>query len=410
MIVPYDEVYPPMNGGMQRCFNVINQLAKHFNVTLIIHQNKEDFAKANAAYPATGAVQVYSTKDRVSKDGLMSMLPTKISNALRYRWYKQALKGPADGLFLQYYPVLNGLLKQHKYDVIILENLATLNAVSIIRKYDSQVKIIYDAHNVDSNLALIAVEKWAMEKPIQSLINAAEASLYKTVDAVLACSQQDLEELKKINKGKLTGTVIPNGVTVENHFFDEAVLQNMPEYILFCGSLNAVPNSEGLLWFYDKIWKAVKLSFPRLKLLVVGSGKAPETLQALVNDASIHFTGAVKDVRPWYNKAALAIVPLLSGSGTRLKILEAMGLGLPVISTSKGAEGIAYTKGCDIIIADMETDFAGAIINLLNSKETRVAIQQAARNGIVEKYDWDVVGDSLYLFLNEKASKELCKQ
>lgn len=401
IIVPYDEVYPPMNGGMQRCFNIIIQLAKHFDVTLIIHQGKTDFLKAIAAYPAIANVQVKSTKDYMHKAGLIGLLPTKIANAIRYRWYKQQLKGPADGLFLQYYPVLNVLLKQHKYDVIILENLATLNAVSIIRKYDSSVKIVYDAHNVDSILALVAVEKWAMEKPTQSLINAAEASLCKTVDAVLACSQHDLDELKKLNGGKLSGAVIPNGVAVATHLADEGVLQEMPEYILFCGSLHAVPNSEGLLWFYNKIWLAVKQSFPSLKLLIVGSGNTPESLHPLLNDASIHFTGAVEEVRPWYNKAAVAIVPLLSGSGTRLKILEAMGLGLPVISTSKGAEGIAYSNGQDIIIADKETDYAAALINLLNSKQTRINIQQNARKLAKAIYDWDIVGNSLASYLNK---------
>ena len=135
--------------------------------------------------------------------------------------------------------------------------------------------------------------------------------------------------------------------------------------------------------------------------MVVGSGNIPESLHPLLNDASIHFTGAVEEVRPWYNKAAVAIVPLLSGSGTRLKILEAMGLGLPVISTSKGAEGIAYSNGQDIIIADTETDYAAALINLLDSKQTRINIQQNARKLAQAIYDWDVVGISLASYLNK---------
>lgn len=391
-----------MNGGMQRCFHIIHQLAKHFELTLIIHQSQAGFLKSVAAYPVLAAVQVYSTKDQVLKDDLFSLLPKKIAHSIRYRWYKQELKGPADGLFLQYYPALNALLKQHKYDIIILENLATLNAVSIIRKYDKAVKIVYDAHNVDSSLALAAVEKRAMEKPMQNVINTAEAALGKTVDAVIACSRHDLDELNKLNQHQLKGTVIPNGVNLSNHLAGEGVLLDLPEYILFCGSLYAAPNGEGLLWFYNKIWPAVQESFPKLKFLIVGSGTAPESLQALKNDAAILFTGTVEEVGIWYNKAAVAIVPLLTGSGTRLKILEAMGMGLPVVSTSKGAEGLAYTNGQDIIIADEEKDFAAAIISLLTNKQLRVAMQQAARNWVEKKYDWNVIGLSMADFLNEE--------
>ncbi|MEO6719102.1 MAG: glycosyltransferase family 4 protein [Ferruginibacter sp.] len=400
IIVPYDEVYPPMNGGMQRCFNIIHQLAKYFELTLITNQSKETFLTATKEYPAIAGVQVYSTKDELPIKDVFSLLPGKLQNALRYRWYKKQYKGPADGLFLQYYPVLLKLLKRRKYDTIVLENLASLNAVSTIRRFDKAVKIVYDAHNVDSNLAAVAVEKWAMKKEHLHLINKEERELYKTVDAILTCSKEDLCDFVKMNHNKLPGVVIPNGVSVAGQLFDRGVHEDVPGYILFCGTLWSTPNSEGLLWFYQSIWPTIRKSFPQIKLLVVGSGKIPYSLQSLVNDASLQFTGAVEDVKPWYNKSAVAIVPLLSGSGTRLKILEAMALGLPVISTSKGAEGITYTNGSDIVIADSETGFAGAVISLLKSKEDRLAIQQAARKLIEEKYDWNIVGASLYTYLN----------
>lgn len=402
IIIPYDPIYPPMNGGMQRCFHILHQLALHFKVTAIINQDKVEFEKALNSFPALASVDVYSTKNESPIKDLFNLLPYKLQNALRYRWYKKNFKGPADGLFLQYYPVLVKLLKRHKYDTIILENLASLNAVSIIRKFDKSVKIVYDAHNVDSNLALVAVEKGAMKKESLFLINKVERSLYKNVNAILTCSKKDLDDFVRMNDNRLSAVVIPNGVSVVNNLFDEGVNQDIPEYILFCGTLWSTPNNEGLLWFYNTIWPTVKKFFPRLKLLVVGSGIAPYSLQSLINDTSLQFTGTVDDVKPWYNKSAVAVVPLLSGSGTRLKILEAMSLGLPVISTSNGAEGITYTNGNNIIIANNENDFADEVINLLKSKAKRIAIQQSARTLVENKYDWDVVGASLYSFLNTK--------
>lgn len=402
IIVPYDEVYPPMNGGMQRCFNIIHQLSKYVELTLIINQRKNDFLKSIVEYPSIATVQVHSTKEHLRDNDGFGLLPVKIQNAFRYRWYKKQMMGSADGLFLQYYPVLRKLLKLYKYDTVILENLASLNAVSIIRRYDPSVRIVYDAHNVDSNLGLIAVEKGAMKKGNLLKINKAESSLHKLVNAIITCSKNDLDDFEKMNNSKLSAAVIPNGVSMVNHFFDQGVHQDKPECILFCGTLWALPNTEGLLWFYNTTWPAVKKSFPQLKLLVVGNGIAPDSLHKLVNDSSILFTGAVADVKPWYNQAAVAIVPILTGSGTRLKILEAMGLGIPVVSTSKGAEGITYTDKKNIIIADNENDFAAYLIALLNTKANRVAIQQAARKLVEEKYDWNVIGKALSNFLEEQ--------
>lgn len=399
-IVPYDPIYPPLNGGMQRCFNVIHQLAKHFELTIIINQKKEGFLMAINEFPAIKKATVYSTQvAQVPKD-IFNFFPDKLQSAFRYRWYKKTFKGPADGNFLKYYSILSKLLTHQKFDVIILESLVTLNAISLIRKYDKQVKIIYDAHNVDSNLALVAVEKWKMKKENQFLINKAESSLYRTVNAIFTCSKKDLDDFAKMNGNKLSAIVIPNGVSVANNLFDEAVKLDVPEYILFCGALWSVPNSEGLLWFYNTIWPTVKKSFPGVKLLVVGSGKTPESFRPLLIDTSVHFTGAVVDVKPWYNKSSAAIVPLLSGSGTRLKILEAMSLGLPVISTSKGAEGIDYTDELNIIIANEENIFAEKIIDLLRNKEQRLMIQQNARKLVEENYDWNIIGTSLAKFIN----------
>ena len=406
IIVPYDEVYPPMNGGMQRCFNIIHQLAKYFNLTLIINQHKAAFLKSVTNYPAIANVKVYSTHDVPAIKDVFNFGPRKFQKSLRYRWLKKQLNGPADDMFLQYYSVLVKLLKQQTFDIVILENLASLNAVSVIRKYDKQVKIIYDAHNVDSNLAAVGAIKWALNEEELLLINKVQQSLSENVNAILACSKNDLDDFIEMNKNSLPGVVIPNGVSVANSLVEEGVKMQKPEYILFCGILWSTPNTEGLHWFYKNSWPVVQKSFPGLKLLVVGGGKLPADMEALYADSSLQFTGAVEDVKPWYNKAAIAIVPLLSGSGTRLKILEAMSLGLPVISTSKGAEGISYTDGANIIIADKEVEFAHEVMSLLNDKDKRKAIQQSARKLVEEQYDWDVIGTTLSTYLNTELYKK----
>ena len=393
IIIPYEEIYPPMNGGMQRCFNILNQLAKHFEVTVIINQDKESFLKSGEDYPDIKNVKVYSTEEANKSKDLFSFFPEKIANAIRYRWIKKSLSETTDSKLLEYYPLLKKILKAHSFDAVILENLSTINATDIIRKYAGNTKIIYDAHNVDSNLAVGTAHQPGIIK--------LEKTLYATVDAVFACSENDRADFLEMNKNKLTVAIIPNGVNVGN-YYNEGVLKDVPRYIIFCGALWTAPNREGLLWFYNKIWSKVRDAFPHLKLLVVGSGQIPGSFQPLLSDSSLIFTGAVDDVKPWYNKAAVSIVPLLTGSGTRLKILEAMSYGLPVVSTSKGAEGIEYSNGEDIIIAVKENDFAESLINILTNKQKRISMSEKARKLVTEKYDWDVTGDKMRSFMNGK--------
>lgn len=401
IIVPYDCIYPPMNGGMQRCFHILHQLAKHFNLTAIIHQDKESFQKAIEEYPAIADINIYSVNDFTARD-VFSFLPLKFELALRYRWYKKKIKGPADGSFLKYYPILKKLLKENNYDLVILENMATLNAVSNIRSYNQNTKIIYDAHNVDTNLSKAAFKKGEISEKRLLEVSFTERNLYKEVDALFTCSQNDKEGFAVLNNNQLLMEVIPNGVIVPDQTFDEGVYKDVPEYLLFCGSLWSIPNAEGLQWFSDKVWPFIINQFPHLKLLVIGSGKLPEKYLELYQNKSFEFSGAVPDVKSWYNKATIAIVPLLTGSGTRLKILEAMGLGVPVISTNIGAEGINYTDEKDILIADSEFDFAEKIITLLNNKEQRLLISSNARLLVKEMYDWNIIGNKMAKFLSDK--------
>lgn len=405
IIIPYDPIYPPMNGGMQRCFHILHQLALHFKVTAIINQDKVEFEKALNSFPALVSVDVYSTKNEKEPVDLFSLLPRRIKNAMRYRWYKRTFAGTTDSNFLKYYLLLKSILKKNSFNAVILENLDTINAVDIIRRYDKKTVIIYDTHNVGSLLAEEEVEKGIMKTANMLAIHQAEQNLYKTVNAVLTCSDKDLDEFKKMNRNILDGIVIPNGVHLEDIYYDGGVQLDVPEYIVFCGSLGYEPNTEGLDWFYKSIWPKVKEMFPALTLLVLGSGKLPAHLLYMAVDKSLLFTGTVEDVKLWYNKASIAIAPLKSGSGTRLKILEAMGLGLPVIATSKGAEGIDYQEGENIIIADDDKAFVDELAMLLTNKKKRMLIQRAGRELMKKEYEWNIIGRRMASYLHQKIAE-----
>jgi glycosyltransferase involved in cell wall biosynthesis len=399
IIVPFDRIYPPMNGGMQRCFHIMHQLARHFELTAIIHQDNKSFLQCVEEFPALAKAKIYSTTEVSIKDGF-SLFPGKWENAFRSRWYQRELNRPADASLIKYYHILINLLKEKQFDAIILEN--SLNAVKVIRRYDKKVKIIYNAHNVDANLAKAAFNrKEITSKELKNCYDL-ESNLYKKVNAIFTCSNDDRDMLDQMNNGRLKIAVIPNGVNIPEKRYNVAVNEEIPQFLLFCGSLWSVPNAEGLYWFCKEIWPKILHQFPKLKLLVVGIGELPEKYSDTYSTTSTEFTGAVDDVKPYYNKAAVSIVPLLTGSGTRLKILEAMGMGVPVVSTTIGAEGIDYKDGKEILIADEENDFANKIIGLLKDMNKREKVSTEARKLAVSQYDWKVIGDKMAHFLNKE--------
>ncbi len=399
VICPFEQIYPPLVGGAQRFFHIIHQLARFFRVTVVINQDKASFIKSADKFPAMKNVTVHSTQGYHYRDAF-TLFPRKVELALRYRWLKKNLFATADGNYLKYYPVVKKVLAKEKFDIILLENIATLNAVPLLRKLGKGAKIIYNAHNVDSHLANVGMHKWGGKKEEYEQILQAEKSFCKKVDAVIACSEKDKKELADLNEGKLLIGVVPNGVDIPGQMAGNGESSTVKD-ILFCGALWTLPNSEGLHWFAAEIWPHILASFPGLKLLVVGSGQLPERYSELKKISSFNFIGAVPDVAPWYAKASLVVVPLLSGSGTRLKVLEAMGMGMPIVSTAKGAEGINYHNEKDILIKDNPVEFAGAVVALLQNADKRKTLGQNARSLAGENYDWNVIGENMARFIND---------
>lgn len=389
-----------MNGGMLRCINLLNQVSTYFDVTAIIHQDKGSFLRATEEYPALKNVTVFSTADQHPPIDVFTLLPAKARTALRYRYWNRSFKGPADGNFLSIYPVLTRVLKKEKFDYVILEDMTILNTIKVIRRNLPEAKVIYDAYNVNTTLAKTAFNSKQIPQWEYELTKKIESNLDGLIDYIFTCSELDLEVLKSMNNGKLKGVVIPNGATIPANSFSHAENhQSGPSKILFCGSMDYLPNQEGLLWFCKKVLPLIVKEEPSLQLMVVGKGQPDvELLQLLAHKNIINY-GMVERVSDYYEKAQVAIVPLLSGSGTRLKLLEAMGYKVPVVSTSVGAEGIAYTNQKDILIADDEVSFAKNVIELTRNSVVANHIAQQAFSFIKETYDWNIIGKKLYYFL-----------
>jgi sugar transferase (PEP-CTERM/EpsH1 system associated) len=165
-------------------------------------------------------------------------------------------------------------------------------------------------------------------------------------------------------------------------------------HLVFTGSMDWLPNEDGMLFFCREILPRIRRAEPGVTLSIVGRAPTP-AVRRLAETAGIEVTGRVDDVRPHVADAAVYVVPLRIGGGTRLKIFEAMSMGKAVVSTTIGAEGLPVTDGRDLVIADDAAAFADAVVGLLRDAPRRERLAAAARQLVLDKYDWSAVAGEL---------------
>jgi sugar transferase (PEP-CTERM/EpsH1 system associated) len=209
-------------------------------------------------------------------------------------------------------------------------------------------------------------------------------------DHCLSVSEVDQTLLQGANPN-LRFNVIPNGV-------DTQALQPLPRAasapsLLFVGTMRYSPCADAVLYFCNEILPLIRESLGEVEMWIVGIDPPPE-VRALDGDG-VHVTGRVESVVPYYQRADVAVVPLRAGGGTRLKILEAMALGRPVVSTTIGREGLDVTDGEHLLVADDPAAFADHAIRLLRDSDLYHMMTDRARHLVVSRYDWDAIADQL---------------
>lgn len=217
-----------------------------------------------------------------------------------------------------------------------------------------------------------------------------EARLFRRFDLVTMVSEQDratcLTQLPGYH-GRVE--VIPNGVDCAYHRRGLAEVQ--PNTLIYNGALTYSANYDAMRYFLAEIYPLIKQELPTVTLSITGSTRGVD-LSGLRLDPSIHLTGYVDDIRLPVAQSAVCAVPLRHGGGTRLKILEAMALGTPVVTTSKGAEGLAGVDGEHLLIADAPARFAQRVVELLRDPAHRERLAYNARRLVETQYDWERIG------------------
>jgi sugar transferase (PEP-CTERM/EpsH1 system associated) len=294
------------------------------------------------------------------------------------------------------------------FDIVHLDSIHMTRYAQAATKAKGAARAIYNWHNIESEAmtryaatTTSVARRWYAGQTAKKL-EALEGLILRSAFGHIVCSHRERGQLQLVAPNARI-EVVENGVDTR-YFAEDAAGQPTAQsatpatckQIVFVGAMDYFPNSEAAIFFANQIWPSVRGKLGDIELSIVGANPGAAVL-ALGALNGINVTGMVPDVRPFYRGALAAVVPLRSGAGTRLKILEAMAAGIPVISTPLGAEGLEVADGKNILLVDPDDTegWANQLANLANSQALRDKLTRAGLDLVRSRYDWDILGAKL---------------
>src|SRR5262249_8021475 len=216
-----------------------------------------------------------------------------------------------------------------------------------------------------------------------------ERSVCQQVDQVIAVSDADAQAFRWLVP-TVNVDVVPNGIYTDEYLQTPPQLDLGSAALLFTGTMNYRTNVDAVMWFTEHVLGEIRKAVPEARLFVVGN-KPHERLDSVRQRTDVEVTGYVQDVLPFLRSAAVYVAPLRMGSGTRLKLLQAMAAGCAIVSTTVGAQGLDVTSGQEMILADDAMSVAQATVTLLRDAALRRELAKAALRRVCDRYDWSVI-------------------
>lgn len=375
--------YPPISGTELRTYNLLRHLSQNHDVWLIsLVGDQEEAAEAahladfcqrveTILHPSLGALERPADFFRYMLAGKPPDLRLLYSEEMIERI--QAFITEVDFDIIQIQNSYMGLyleaIPQELHDRVVLEFIDIVHS-----KYDR----IYRLEPKTSR----KVRLWLHSKTMKHW----EPFVASEFVYNIMMSKEDEALLLADNPSARTA-VVPNGVDAQA--YRPLPFNNPTPSLIYVGNMDYQPNVDAVLFFCEEVLPLIRDQVPDVELWIVGLN--PRQVVRELDGDGIHVTGRVDDVRDYYGQSTVCVVPLRAGGGTRLKIVEAMALGRPVVSTSIGCEGLTVTDEEDILIADEPEAFAEKTIRLLNDESLRQTITKNARQLVLETYDWDVI-------------------
>jgi glycosyltransferase involved in cell wall biosynthesis len=376
--------YPLDNGGNIRTFHILRQLAKEHEVIL-----------ASCERSGLSSSDYDELKPYCSEIKLFPPVPRE---TLRQGYYliESLFGGRPYPINRNYSKEIHQWIRQRVGEVDVI-HFNHLDAVCYAEDFEGV--FVFDTHNLISNIYLRMrdqesnpLKRWFL-RVLQKKTFDYEARIIGRIALCLACSDNEKAEIENLVPGIRTET-IPNGVDTGFYTVDAARTFNSADHnLIFLGAMDYLPNFDGIRFFCKEVFDILQKHLPDIQLTIIGRNP-PESIERLEKE-NLTVTGFVEDVRQWIQRADLMVVPIRIGGGTRIKILEGMAQGIPVISTRIGAEGIQADHEENIFFADTSQEMIEGIIKLLKDPDLRKKIADGGRKLVEEKYDWNVSGKKL---------------
>ena len=400
--------YPPRQGTSIRNYNLIRYLARNHDIDLVSFLAPGDELSSDSPlHEICDRITVVPQPERSMRDRLIStILASQPDMALRLS--SAAMFDVIDRLALP------------SYDAVQVEGIEMapygLHLAQTVTGRPLPPAFVFDDHNCEYLLQkrnalsdLRHPDRWMAAT--YSLVQWRKLRRYEQrvcdrADLVVAVSDPDRAALEclRISSEMI---VAPNGIDTDAYvdMFGDGVGNSN---IVFTGKMDYRPNIDAALWFGSQVFPIVQSGAPEATFQIVGQRPHPR-LDALRSNNRIEITGEVPDVRPYLSEASVFVIPMRVGGGTRLKVLEAMAAGLPIVTTSLGIEGIPVQNDRELLIADSPAAFAEAVLLLLDDQRDGAGVSrrlgQAARRFVVACYDWANIVPSLEQALNEVAQR-----
>jgi glycosyltransferase involved in cell wall biosynthesis len=390
--VGHNLAYPPKGGALQRNYNLLRQAAAHAEVHFLAF----DQPRTRPSYVQPDDCMKALKEFCASADWVPLSQPWgKFS---RYMMAARGLvsKDPYEVLWLRSRPLQAKFVKLvglHRFDVIHFDTLGLVqyiplasNLGTVLNHHDVQAALM--ARRLERETNSVLKQYWRMEA---KKLRQAELRWGERVDVNLVCSSEEAALLIG-EKPSIRTAIVANGV-------DTAYFSPRPDpggqTLLFCGSLDMYPNQDALKYFFEEMWPTLRAMHKDIEIYIVGR-QPPDWLKSRADtDSRLHVTGFVDDVRSYFRKATICICPVREGGGTRLKILDSLAMGVPVIGTSFACSGLNLRHDRDVVIADNADEFVRHVGRLLDRADLRQRIGSAGRRVVEGEYSWEVVGKNL---------------
>lgn len=398
--VGHNLAYPPVRGVLQRNYNLLREAAKECEVYVLAFDQPATRPPGVSAQDCVEALRKFCAH--------VEYVPLDAGVTKSRYWL--GLRGllsrnPYDLIWLASHTMaarVKSTLERVKFDTVHFDTLGLAQYGTLL----NGVGTVLNHHNIESSMMEhraatetrpVPRQYWCWEA--KKLLRA-EQRYCPQFGINLVVSPEDGDTLTGLSPG-LETKVVPNGVDTE-YFTPRA--DPGGNTLLFCGGLDWYPNGEAMAHFFERIWPRLKQLRPDVRVVIVGR-KPPKWLTQLGDtDRHIHVTGFVDDVRPYFTEATAYICPIRVGGGTRLKILDALAMGMPLIGTTFACSGISVQNDKHVLLADTPEAFVSQVLRVLSDPALRHDLAIQGRDLVCEQYSWPVIGRSLRLAYGHASS------